>query len=123
MKYRQVTERVGELLGPVDWSYDFEAHCWGPDKGGTNPSVVESRKQILRRICDEPDAEWEVGLCHSDCMYKLLAVGMYDGWPYWKPTPSVCTANWLGVEWHCWTFLRAARKVASATPSPASESE
>ena len=114
MKTRMVEVREGELLGPVDWSYDFEQHCWGPDKGGTNPLVVARSKEILRRICDAPDAKWEVGLAYSDGLYPLLAVGMYDGWPWWRPVPSVCVSTWLGAEWHAFTSLRAALKRAAA---------
>lgn len=110
MRYQQVTERIGELLGPVDWSYDFESHCWGPDKGGTNPAIVESSKRVLRQICDEPDAKWMVGISHSDGLHELLAVGMYDGWPHWKPTPCICVSTWLGAEWHTWTWLKVAFK-------------
>lgn len=117
MKTRTVVERIGEMLGPVDWSFNFESHCWGPNKGGTNPKVVESSKQVLRRICDEPDAEWEVLISHSDGWHKLLSVGMYDGWPYWTPTPSIYTATWLGGEWHDWTWLRDARKLNSVEAS------
>jgi hypothetical protein len=25
---------------------------------------------------------------------------MYDGWPYWKPTPAILTSGPLGSEWH-----------------------
>jgi hypothetical protein len=26
MKTRMVEERIGEMLGPIDWSYDFRPH-------------------------------------------------------------------------------------------------
>ena len=37
---------------------------------------------------------------------EVLDVGMYDGWPYWKPVPSVFTRSALGGgEWHCFAML------------------
>lgn len=31
---------------------------------------------------------------------RVLRVIMYDGWPYWRPTPTVVCASWHGVEYH-----------------------
>lgn len=38
----------------------------------------------------------------------VLDVGMYDGWPYWKPVPSVYSRGPLGGEWHCFSMLSGA---------------
>jgi hypothetical protein len=38
-------------------------------------------------------------------LHRLLEVGMYDGWPYWKPTPAFCYYGTLGPEWRFFTDL------------------
>jgi len=27
-----------------------------------------------------------------------MKVGMYDGWPYWRPVPSISVIGTLGIE-------------------------
>ncbi len=105
MKIRMVEERIGELLGPVDWTFDFEKHA-----GAYHREYFERSMKCLKEICAEPDAKWEVMDPYTQNWKELLAVGMYDGWPYWRPVPSVCSSTWLGGEWHDFTFLRQVRK-------------
>lgn len=96
--------REGELLGPVDWSYDFRSHFFGPTRAcnsdDNNQRRMDRAMGVLRAIArndsTEPTAEWIVttnGFAHP-----LLAVGMYDGWPFWKPTPAVLYRGVLGPE-------------------------
>ena len=99
MKYRKVVEREGELLGPVDWTYDFRQHfnsMGSPD--AVKDEYCARRVELLRRI-SEP-GEWRVILAHSSVWKDVYAVGMYDGWPFWKPTPAMLTSGTLGAEWH-----------------------
>lgn len=101
MKFRTVTERIGELLGPVDWSYDFLSHFSG--YSGDKEAHCLKAVDRLRKIVDEPlryevttDGGWP-RFGWSD----VIDVGMYDGWPYWRPVPSVCKRSPLGgCEWH-----------------------
>lgn len=103
MYTRQVTERVGEYLGPIDWAYDFWAHSW--DCGGCcNPRCVEDGVRNLIRLLREPDRRWD--FCSDGVSQEITLVGMYDGWPYWKPTPSVCVRSTFGAEWHSAIGLR-----------------
>lgn len=88
MRTRTVTERIGEDMGPIDWSH---------------PMVAELAKQVptlverLREAEADPTAfVMERGWSWRD----VLAVRMYDGWPYWEPTPSVLRMGPLGAEWH-----------------------
>lgn len=105
MRTETVTRRIGELLGPVDWSYDFASHFQGDQR-------AEERclKQLdrLRRLADAPD-DWEAttdGGWPRVGWGDVLAVGMYDGWPYWRPVPSVCLRSPLGGgEWHSFTSI------------------
>jgi len=103
MRTRLVTQREGELLGPVDWAYDFAGHDW--DHGGsTNPAVVAESLDRLRTLVDGRDRgeTWEATTDGGWPRFgwgQVTAIGMYDGWPYWRPTPSVCIAGRYGGEW------------------------
>jgi len=110
MRTRTVTERIGENTGPIDWDYDFESHGWNLD-GSTNPKCVAIGKATLQRLCDAGGkgqvkfyGEWR----------DVLAVGMYDGWPYWRPVPSVCLNTFFGAEWHSFLDLRDFRENPAA---------
>lgn len=94
--------REGELLGPVDWSYNFLQHFGGYccDDAGRQ-KVCDEKVAALRKLCDggnwmaTTDGGWP-----RMCWGKVLAVGMYDGWPYWRPVPSVMIASIYGGGWH-----------------------
>lgn len=90
MKYRTVTERVGEYLGPVDWEW--------PGFKDARPEDIEQ----LRKLAEHPDryrATTDTGWPKFG-WHLVLTVGMYDGWPYWQPHPSVQLDGPLGAEWH-----------------------
>lgn len=84
-----VRERVPENTGPLDWDYDFTAHDW--DHGGAmNPEALTKRVEWLRALADgfERGEKWvAVG---SGVSGEVIDLGMWDGWPYWRPVPSVC---------------------------------
>lgn len=112
MRFETHTVRIGELLGPIDWDYDFRA--WGWDRGGScNPDLITERIAILREIDMgiKRGEDWEA-FHGSDRAYRVWNVGMYDGWPYWSPTPSVRTDSALGGgEWHSWFCVSGARRI------------
>lgn len=102
MKTRTVTERVGEFLGPVDWNYDFLSHfgctCFRTQEA--KQEYCDKHVERLRKIVAEPDA-YEVTTYGGwpRCGWgPVVEVGMYDGWPYWRPVPTVAYRTWLGVE-------------------------
>ena len=114
MKSRTVVVHEGENLGPVDWSYDFRSHfnniCTS-DAG--RDEACEKAKDRLRLIEANPD-RYEVTTYGGwpRCGWgKVVAVCMYDGWPFWKPTPSVCHSGTLGCEWHAFSFITNLRDV------------
>lgn len=104
---RTITEHVGEYLGPVDWSYDFSSHDWTESRGGVNPESSARAKAWLKQI----EAALDKYLVTTDGGWpkigwkSVIRVGMYDGWPFWKPTPSIQIAGTLGSEWHPWYSL------------------
>jgi len=112
MKIRMVEQREGELLGPVDWSYDFEKHSWerGPG-GGCNPDCIKRGKEALKIIEDgmKEGKQFTVGAYGAN--QKVLAIGMYDGWPFWTPTPAVLLETWMGGEWQFYYSLSNPKEI------------
>ena len=112
MRTYTTTVREGEKVGEVDWSYDFRQHfnnhCTS-DAG--RDEICAKSVQRLREIADAHSAGKVVRATTYGgwprCGYgEVLDVGMYDGWPYWKPVPSVFTSSALGGgEWHCFAML------------------
>jgi hypothetical protein len=71
-----VEERIGENMGPIDWSHEIAA----------------SKPDLWR------EAEKNPGQFLFNNV-EIYALAMYDGWPYWKPTPAIQFAGPLGPEW------------------------
>lgn len=76
------THREGTDMGPIDW---------------THP-IAKDMPEIWREAEKKPE----------DFMFndngilgrQILAVAMYDGWPYWVPRPAVLTVGPTGAgEW------------------------
>lgn len=111
MKTYQVTQREGELLGPIDWSYNFRQHFdgWGVSDAEKD-RMCERAKEMLRQI-EIDSTTYQVVSAHGFSWQKVLAVGMYDGWPYWKPTPAYMILGPLGSgEWQFFYDLRQVMK-------------
>lgn len=115
MKFRQETVREGELLGPVDYTYDFLSHFSGYCcSDARKQEYCDAAVKLLREIEAEPDAF----LVTTDggwprCGWsKVVAVGMYDGWPYWRPVPSVARQTSLGMEWCAFSSITSAERKA-----------
>jgi hypothetical protein len=109
MRSRQVTQYEGELLGDIDWSYNFAPHfdCY---------CVSDERKAEM--IYDNVERLYQVERLHKkgfrlritkgDYWHELIAVGMYDGWPYWwKPTPAIMVRGPLGGQWELFPCVDA----------------
>ena len=100
MRYETRTERVGEFLGPVNWDFDFD----------TDDERVQRLRDIEAGIARGEN--WEAttdGGVPRVGWGEVLAVGMYDGWPYWRPMPSVLIAGQFGGEWSSWMAVTDAR--------------
>lgn len=116
MKTRTVIEREGELLGPVDWSHDFESdqyfggYC-GRDKAEHIAKIVG----WLRTLSENQEGYRASTYGGWPRIFQdVIHVGMYDGWPHWKPTPSVgLYSRVLGViEWQPFYALTGIEKKA-----------
>jgi len=113
MKTYTVLKREGELLGPVDWSYDFLQHFRSyccPDE--QKKEMCDKSVARLREVAAIPADErhlWQVQTSH-EYWHGLTAVGMYDGWPWWSPVPSVLYQTWAGSEWTSFDHITGLRK-------------
>lgn len=122
MRSYTVTKFEGENLGPIDWSYDFRSHgaygCMCSPES-VKDECCETHKSLLKQAEELFRSGKRVSVRISDWWHDLYDVGMYDGWPYWKPTPAICTSTPLGgSEWH---FFYDLREVKELTPKQSEE--
>lgn len=99
MKTRMVEERVGEDLGPVDWSHPWIAEMEA-DANWRAGILIRIREYTRATAAGEPD-EWvatDDGGCPKIGYGKVLDAVMYDGWPYWTPHPVLLVSQWYGVQ-------------------------
>lgn len=108
MRTYQVTQREGENMGPIDWSYDFLQHfqlqCTSDER---RRESCDRCVALLKEAVEAHKAGKIVEVQINDYQHPLYDVGMYDGWPYWKPTPALLCGGTLGCEWHFFNDLRA----------------
>lgn len=104
MKTRTVTERIGEYLGPIDWSFDWD---YLSRTQGMSQEQIDEGIEFLKQLGDGKG--WEI---YQYGMWKdVLWVGMYDGWPYWRPMPTIAYKTWLGAEHTSpWSICNIRRK-------------
>lgn len=81
------------MIGPVDPDYDWLS-------GFANYCTTDERKReyaekakALMLATKEGDELTRSG----QFTVKVFSVGMYDGWPYWKPVPAVGYVGPLGI--------------------------
>ena len=102
MRTYEVTVREGELLGPIDWDYNY-AQDFDSCPAYNRARSMQRSLAILRLLEAEP-SKYEAttyGGWPRCCWGEILAIGMYDGWPYWRPVPSVMLSSLIGGgEWH-----------------------
>jgi hypothetical protein len=92
----EVTERIGEWLGPVDYSYNWGKYHELSDYR-TKKIEVLRQIEILFRQGVRINVWYDPILCG-----EVLEVGMYDGWPFWEPTPALLLKHWYAPEVHFW---------------------
>jgi hypothetical protein len=82
MRTKTVTVREGENVGPVDWD-----HPMAKDMPEIWREAEKSPKDFTFHTSDFPER-------------TILQICMYDGWPYWKPTPAILYIGPLNsAEW------------------------
>jgi len=79
MRYETQTIRVGENVGPVDWDHP----------------MAKDMPAIWREAEANPEA-----FTFTEYRRSIISICMYDGWPYWTPTPAVMFVGPLNSgEW------------------------
>lgn len=78
MRTYQTTVREGEDMGPIDWSHP----------------VATGKPDIWREAEKNPE-----NFTFGEYGRRIIKLCMYDGWPYWTPTPAVAFEGPLGWEW------------------------
>lgn len=78
MRTYQTTVREGEDMGPIDWSHPLAA-----DK----PVIWQEAERSPENFV------------YGEYGRQIIKLCMYDGWPYWTPTPAVFHEGPLGCEW------------------------
>ena len=78
------THREGTDMGPIDWT-----HPTAKDM----PEIWREAERNPEAFVVDTDATFGGG-------FQLLAVRMYDGWPYWEPRPALLIVGPMGSgEW------------------------
>ena len=112
MRTETRTVTIGEHLGRVDWSFDFD--LGDPLEPWRADALARLRTLVGADEFGELD-RWEA-TCDSGWPKvgwgRVLVVGMYDGWPYWRPVPSLLVASPLGCAWHSWSMVSGIREVS-----------
>jgi hypothetical protein len=117
MRTETRTVQIGERVGDIDWNYNFLSHfvnyCTSDEKKAE--FCKESMEQL--RVIEE---RFKAGLPTLATTYggwprcgfgEVLDVGMYDGWPYWRPVPSICIKDNVlgGGNWHAFSTITEIR--------------
>lgn len=117
MRTETRTVRIGERVGDVDWLYDFRNHfnnlCTSDER---RDEACEQAKDRLRKMEEAVKSGAEIRATTDGgwprCgLNRVIDVGMYDGWPYWRPVPSVQTMGTLGTEWHSFSAITTIEEV------------
>lgn len=106
MKTITVTRRIGE------W-FDFEP-TWFDDhepESGLNPAFAEDCRKVFLQAHELLEAEEsvQVKIRYDLPWCTLYHVGLYDGWPYWRPYPSFVREGPLGPETHSYYQIHSVR--------------
>ncbi len=102
---RTIIEHEGEWFHlNENWDYMSE-NCYP-----NNPEVRKEIWETFLKCAKNP----EKYLASTDYMFapkKIVNIGMYDGWPYWKPYPSFAIEGIFGAETHGWWQLNHVKEV------------
>ena len=81
----------GEIVGPVDVNYDWASHGMYPcDSPEQRDERIRAWKTMMSTL-KPGDKVWS-----HQCERTVLDVGMYDGWPWWRPVPHISYIGPLG---------------------------
>lgn len=111
MRTETQTVRIGEWLGPVDWSFDFAAFTDRHLNGGDSTKAIA----MLREIEDGLHRGERWGIWEHGTMREVISVGMYDGWPFWTPRPCYLAKTPIGGDKSEWYGPTAAEQLSDGS--------
>ena len=94
MRYETRRVRVGEWF-----PFDEE---WEPTEEQLAQGFNRRAWQRFQCLLQFPDLDWKLSGGYKP--HDIWHVGMYDGWPYWTPTPAVQHAGVLGGGDTCFWY-------------------
>lgn len=106
--------RRGQMVPGVDWTYPFFANSLGYQRSPERQAeLIEFLKTIKPGDTVTSSGQFE---------HVVVEVGMYDGWPYWKPTPAISYYGPLGsIEYDFYNNLSAPWRANESQPVVAVE--
>jgi hypothetical protein len=84
--------RRGEMKPGIDWSFDFS-------QGFARMCSSQATKDEHRDRCVAFLKTLKPGarvMSNGQFEREIVSVGMYDGWPFWTPTPAISYIGPLG---------------------------
>lgn len=108
MKTYSLVQHEGENMGDIPEDYNFMD--WWKNGNGLypcNPEIVEKKGKSVLEI-QKAIKEGKIVFIresYDSLKYRVLEIGMYDGWPFWKPTPAIRrddSAFGYGTPWVFW---------------------
>ena len=100
---KTITVREGEWF-VFDPDYDWYQYNIYPN----NPETVERKIKMFTEIEKLFREGKRIRISYDSMMGgNLLNIGMWDGWPFWKPTPYVLLKHWSGSEKHTWYDIQS----------------
>lgn len=97
MKTHTLTVSEGEWFTdgtPDEWFAAHTAAC----RDGSPRDLTDEQKAMVRILASEPPSGMMWLVCTYEVWHRLLAVGLYDGWVYWRPRLYVGFDGTLGFE-------------------------
>lgn len=96
-----IQERYGENMGRIDPQYPFiklyRNHCCSDD---TKKELAEKSRKLMVEIDEKFNSGEKLMVYVRGYWKELFDIGMYDGWPFWEPTPAVFVKSSIGGgEW------------------------
>lgn len=82
----------GTMVGPVDPDYPWGEHGVYPCDTPEQKTARIAEWKALMLSLKPGDRVWA-----HQCERTVLEVGMYDGWPWWRPVPHISYIGPLGA--------------------------
>lgn len=89
------TERVGEWVAEeIDWSHhELNERPTSMPDNGLWEEYVEQLRELEMAFKSGKECFVDIGTMTSR---RVVKVGMYDGWPYWRPHPTILREGPMG---------------------------